>query len=67
MNTITEIEHAIEKLAAPQVEELAHWLEGLRAKRATPVAVERWLQQARGAAISGETTDAVMALSRGEE
>ncbi|HUR45716.1 MAG TPA: hypothetical protein VMZ27_07555 [Candidatus Saccharimonadales bacterium] len=67
MSSIAEIESAIEKLPAPQVEELAGWLEMLRAKRATLPAIESWLQSARGAAVPGKTTANVMALTRGEE
>jgi hypothetical protein len=67
MSSIVEIENAIEKLPAPQVDELAGWLETLRVRRATPAPVERWLQRARGAALPGETTEKVMALTRGEE
>jgi hypothetical protein len=67
MNAIADIEKAIEKLPAPQVEELAGWLDTLRARRATPQPVESWLQRARGAARSGETTAKIMALTRGEE
>jgi len=67
MSSIAEIENAIEKLPAPQVDELAGWLESLRVKRATPSAVESWLQRARGAALPGTTTAKVMALTRCEE
>jgi hypothetical protein len=67
MSSIAEIENAIEKLTAPQVDELAGWLERLRARRATPPPVEGWLQRARGAALPGETTAKVMALTRGGE
>ena len=67
MSSIAEIESAIEKLPAPQVEELAVWLETLRVRRATPLPLEGWLQRARGAARPGETTEKVMALTRGEE
>jgi hypothetical protein len=67
MSSIAEIENAIEKLPAPQVDELAGWLETLRARRATPTPIESWLQCARGAARSGETTGKVMALTRGED
>ena len=67
MSSIGEIENAIEKLPAPQVDELAGWLETLRVRRATPAAVESWLQRARGAALPGETTAKVLALTRGEE
>lgn len=67
MTTITEIEAAIEKLPPPLIEELAGWLEKLRARQAAPAAVENWLQQARGAADPGATTASVMELTRGEE
>ena len=67
MSSIAEIENAIEKLPAPQVDELAGWLETLRVRRATPPSVESWLQRARGAALPGETTAKVMILTRGEE
>ena len=67
MSTIVEIENAIEQLPAPQVEELAGWLDTLRARRAAPLQVEGWLRRARGAAVPGETTAKVMALTRGEE
>jgi hypothetical protein len=67
MSSIAEIENAIEKLPAPQVDELAGWLEALRVRRAKPLPVESWLQRARGAALPGETTAKVMVLTRGEE
>ena len=67
MSSIAEIEEAIERLPAPQVAELAEWLDALRARRAAPPTVEHWLQSARGVAIPGETTSKLMALTRGEE
>ena len=67
MSSIAEIENAIEKLPAPQVDELAGWLQTLRVRRATPTPIESWLRRARGAALPGETTANVMALTRGEE
>lgn len=67
MSSIVEIENAIEKLPAPEVDELAGWLEALRVRRATPPPVESWLQHARGAALSSKTTAQVMMLTRGEE
>lgn len=67
MSTITEIEAAIENLPAPQVDELAGWLETLRLRRATPAPVESWLESARGAAAPGVTTADVMALTRDDE
>ena len=66
MSTIAEIETAIEKLPAPQVDQLARWLETFRLRRATPSSVEAWLEKARGAA-HGVTTVKVMALTRGED
>ena len=67
MSSIAEIEHAIENLPAPQVDELAGWLAALRAKRTTAPPLESWLQYARGAARPGETTAKIMGLTRGEE
>jgi len=61
MSTIAEIEAAIENLPAPQVDELARWLERLRLRRAAPPSAESWLQNARGAATAGMTTANVMA------
>jgi hypothetical protein len=66
VSSIAEIESAIEKLPAPQVDELASWLEAHRVKRAQALPVESWLERARGAARPGETTATVMALTRGE-
>ena len=67
MSSIAEIEKAIEKLPAPQLEELARWLDRLRCAHAERPAVEAWLQRARGVAVPGQTTANVMALTRGEE
>ena len=67
MSTVADIEAAIENLPAPQVEELAGWLEKFRLQRATTAPVERWLEDARGAARPAVTTASVMALTRGEE
>lgn len=66
MSTIAEIETAIEKLPAPQVDQLARWLEAFRLRRATPSSVEAWMEKARGA-VHGATTAEVMALTRGED
>ena len=66
MNTVVEIETAIERLPALQLAELAAWLEQLRVRRAVPPPAEAWLERARGAARSGVTTAEVMALTRGE-
>ena len=67
MNTIAEIENAIERLPAPQVAELAAWLEQFRARRAMQPPAEAWLERARGAARPGVTTEDLLALTRGEE
>ena len=67
MNTIAQIESAIEELPAQQVEELAIWLEAHRARRAAPPPAEAWLKRARGAARPGVTTADVMALARTDE
>lgn len=67
MSTIAEIETAIERLPAAQVEELAIWLEAYRARGAAPLAAEAWLERARGAALPDVTTADVMTLTRGEE
>ena len=67
MNTIAEIESAIEKLTPLQIEQLAKWLDQRSAKRLTPPSIEGWLQRSRGAAAPGTTTAAVMALTRGDE
>ena len=52
MSTIAEIETAIECLTTSQVEELAIWLEALRARRASALAAEAWLKR-RGSRASG--------------
>ena len=67
MSSIAEIERAIEKLPAPQMDELAGWLAAPRAKRTAPPPLESWLQRARGAAQPGTNTANMMALTRGEE
>lgn len=67
MKTVAEIEAAIEELPAPAVEELARWLDTIRARRAAAPAVESWLARARGVAAAGATTAGVMAATRGEE
>jgi len=66
MSTIAEIEAAIERLPAPQLEELARWLDARCRQRAGSQPVESWLQHARGAASPGVTTADVMALTRGD-
>lgn len=67
MNTIAEIETAIERLPTPQVDALLKWLEAYRVRRAASLAAEAWLKRARGAALPNVTTAEVMALTRGEE
>jgi hypothetical protein len=67
MSNIAEIEAAIERLPERQVDQLAHWIEVFRQRRNTPLPVEHWLQEARGAARPGIKTQDVMALTRGEE
>ena len=67
MSTIADIEAAIEKLPAPQLDELSGWLELIRMRRGTPPPVESWLEGARGAARPDVTTASVMALTRGAE
>jgi hypothetical protein len=67
MSTIDEIETAIERLPASQVDELVTWLEGHRARRAALMAAEEWLKRARGAALPEVTTTGVMVLTRGDE
>lgn len=67
MKTIEEIEDAIEKLPAQQVEELANWLESFQSKRVTAPYVDSWLQRACGGAIPGVNTANILAITRGEE
>ena len=67
MSTITEIEQAIERLPAPQVDELAQWLAAHRARRATALPIDTWLDRARGAARPEVTSANVMSLTRGDE
>jgi hypothetical protein len=64
MSSVAEIEAAIEKLPAPQVDELAASLEELRVRRATPPTAESWLERARRAGVNA---DQVRVLSRSEE
>jgi hypothetical protein len=66
MSSIAEIEAAIEKLPASEIEQLAAWLETLRVRRATPSLVENWLKCARGVALPGVTTANVIGISRDE-
>jgi len=67
MNRLAEIESAIERLTAAQVDELATWMEQFRVRRGMQPPGDAWLERARGAAQPGVTTEGVMALTRGEE
>lgn len=67
MSTVDEIERAIEQLSPTEVEELAAWLEARRVRRLTGAELEGWLQRAKGAAIPGISTAAILAMTRGEE
>lgn len=67
MNTIAEIESAIKRLPAPQVAELAAWLEQFRQRGDAQPPAEAWLETARGVARPGVTTEDVLTLTRGEE
>ena len=66
MSSIVEIEAAIARLPAPQVDELAVWLETHRMRRDRTPPVESWLERARGTALPGVTTAKVLALTRDE-
>ena len=67
MSTIAEIESAIERLPAKEVEVLAVWLEARRKRGVAKPVADAWLDQARGAARPGLSTADVMALTRGDE
>ncbi len=67
MTTIAEIESAIERLSASQVEELAKWLADYRAQKNGKPPADAWLERARGAALPSVTTASVMELTRGEK
>ena len=54
MNTLAEIENAIETLPAPQVEELAVWLEQRRLQKAAAASAAEPDFLARAKAIWGE-------------
>ncbi len=65
MSTIAEIEAAIELLSPQQVEELAIWLNSLRAAGETSVG-RCVAEPGRGAARPGVTSAEVLALTRHE-
>jgi hypothetical protein len=67
MSSVAEIEAAIEKLPVPQVDQLAHWLEGFLQRRVSTPALENWLLNAKGAAVPDAQTQAIMKLTRAEE
>jgi len=75
MSTLAEIENAIETLPAPQVEELARWLEQCRLRKAAAFTTESdrtrplpdWLQRSIGTATTGLSTDEILRETRGED
>lgn len=67
MSTLAEIEAAIECLSAKEVEKLSIWLRERSTRGTGGLPVETWLERARGAAVPGTTTDALQALTRGEQ
>jgi hypothetical protein len=67
MSSVAEIEAAIEKLPVPEVDQLAHWLEGFLQRRVSTPALGTWLLNAKGAAVPDAQTQAIMNLTRGEE
>jgi len=67
MSTLAEIEAAIECLSAKEVEELSVWLRQRGSGAVEGLPVETWLKKARGAAVPGVSTDALQALTRGEQ
>jgi hypothetical protein len=67
MSNLAEIEAAIERLAEPQIEELSKWLDRRLAAKSDLSTLEAWLQQARGAAAPGVTTDALLEATRGNQ
>ena len=67
MSSVAEIEAAIEKLPLPQVDQLAHWLEGFLQRPVSTPTLENWLLNAKGAVVPDSQTQAIMNLTRGEE
>ena len=67
MSSVAEIEAAIEKLPVSQLDQLAHWLEVFLQRRVSTPTLENWLLNAKGAAVPGAQTQAIMNLTRGEE
>lgn len=66
MNTIAEIESAIERLPEAEVVELVRWLERFCQQLHAEPAFDVWLAKARGAATEGLSTQDVMSLTRGD-
>ncbi len=66
MSTLSDIEAAIQRLPAGEIEQLAQWFDTYRMAIGRPVSIEEWLEEARGAARPGVATADVMALTRGE-
>jgi hypothetical protein len=69
MSTLSEIEAAIKRLPAPQVDELALWLEQHRTRKATPSVREPdFLTRAKtiwGETPAGEPLSALVSQTRG--
>ena len=77
MSTVAEIESAIAKLPAKQVDEVAGWLTNWRRRRRSPTTstgrgrtqvarLRTALRRVRGSADAGLTTDEIMRQTRGE-
>jgi len=67
MSSVAEIEAAIEKLPVSQLDQLAHWLEVFLQRPVSTPTLENWLLNAKGTAVPGAQTQAIMNLTRGEE
>ena len=67
MSSVAEIEAAIEKLPARQVNQLATWFESFRQRRPNASTVQNWLNSARGKAKPGSETLQIQKLTRSEE
>jgi len=67
VSSIAEIEAAIEKLPAQQVNQLATWFESFRQRRPSDAVIQNWLNSARGKATPGSETLQIQKLTRSEE
>ncbi len=67
MSSVAEIEAAIEKLPAQQVNQLATWFESFRQRRPSDAVIQNWLNSARGKATPGSETLQIQKLTRSEE